>query len=69
MPPRLFCAGVQRTNWTPTEEEKWDLLRLANTKGKLMKALGVITRAPKMLEYLAQQRSQWTHTSSRPTTP
>ena len=53
MPPRLFCAGVQRTNWTPTEEEKWDLLRLANTKGKLMKALGVITRAPKMLEYLA----------------
>ena len=53
MPPRLFCAGVQRTNWTPTEEEKWDLLRLANTKGKLMKALGEITRAPKMLEYLA----------------
>ena len=34
----------------PTEEQKWDLLRLANTKGKLMKALGVITRAPKMLE-------------------
>ena len=29
------------------------MLRLANTKGKLMQAIGVITRAPKMLEYLA----------------